>query len=101
MGDHSRNHGGGEYRSFGLLDAYQESKNGIDIADVVGSFSERVSVSISNGFATFEGRNKTTLQSFSGQNILRHDKIVNPTSGRFATHTQIYRWRVPIPEVHK
>jgi hypothetical protein len=93
------------FRSFSPTDATRDAKNGIQVSDVGGSFTNPVKISAPNGVLTFTPENQTTLSSYSGQNLLGRSGIqvgvVNPSSGNLATKTQTFIWRVPIPTQYR
>ena len=72
-------------------------KDGIQIGDVVGTFTSGISVTARNGMLNFEATNSMSLQSYSGENLLRHGLVQNPQSGPFSNKYQTFRWSAPIP----
>lgn len=67
-----------KFRSFGFGDAVLGAFNGINIGDVVGSFTDYVRVSASDNMLTFTATNVMGLRSFYGGN-------------RFGTNVQGHR----------
>ncbi len=74
------------------------------LADVVGSFTETLAVTVRGGKVTYRGVNKTTLQSFWFGNILHRTGIdsyigtikdPDPGSGPLGTVTQTIYFQVP------
>jgi len=88
------------YRNFNPIDGIKSTFNGWDLNDVVGSFTDHITVVVKDGYFYFTGINKTTLESFSGNNIIRHDLVENNDSdkGKYRTVTQKFTWRVPVPK---
>jgi len=85
------------YRIFDTGDFIWGITDGIDLADVIGSITYYVRASTKDGVIHFEGLNKMSLSSYSGQNYLRHDLVNNPHAGAFKTAVQVFRWQVAIP----
>jgi hypothetical protein len=101
-------HGGGTIRdgdeitlehlpAFGVSDGLNGMRDGINIADVIGTFTYGVTARARGDYVYFRGRNAMSLESFSGENLLNHGLVDNPTSGPFSTTVQVIEWRVPIP----
>ncbi|THB74773.1 MAG: hypothetical protein D6B28_01585 [Gammaproteobacteria bacterium] len=89
------------FRSFDPVDGALGFTDGVDLGDVVGSFSDYVTATTKDGMIIFTGVNRTTLESFAGENILNHGLVQNPETGPFSTTTQIFKWSVPIPNEYK
>jgi hypothetical protein len=85
------------FRVFGAGDFIWEISDGIDLADIIGSITYYVSASTRNGIIYFQGVNKMSLQSYSGQNYLRHGLVINPQAGSFKSTSQVFKWQVEIP----
>lgn len=88
---------GGDFRPFNPKDFLVDIVDGVDLCDVVGTFTDRVEIKSSGGMLHFVARNVTSLQSFSGENLLQHHLVDNPPSGMFSDVTQIFKWSIPIP----
>ena len=85
------------FRVFNVGDLFHELTDGIDLADVIGSMTYYVRASTKNGVVYFEGVNKMSLESYSGQNYLKHGLVSNPKNGAFRTTTQVFKWQIVIP----
>ena len=76
--------------SDGLMD-------GINVGDAVGTMTYGVTAEVKGLYVYFTGENAMSLGSFSGENLLRHGQVDNPTRGSFSTTYQRFIWRVPLP----
>jgi hypothetical protein len=65
------------------------------MSDIIGTFSGGISVKADNGMLYFEARNNMSLESFAGENLLKHGQVTNPASGPFSTQTQVFKWEIP------
>jgi hypothetical protein len=72
-------------------------RDGINVGDVIGTFTYGVSAQVRSGFIYFRGENAMSLGSFAAENRLQHGQVSNPTRGRFSTTRQTFEWRVPVP----
>ena len=90
-----------KYSNFGPIDGAYGLLDGVQIGDVVGTFTSGISVVAKDGQLYFQATNKMSLESFSGNNILRHDLVKNPTAGPFSTKVQVFNWIVPNPLPYK
>ena len=85
-------------RDFSPLDGLYGLSDGVQIGDVIGTFTSGVYVTaVGGGVWMFEAGNKMTLSSFSGANVLNHDIIINPKVGQFSPKEQIFRWYIKAP----
>lgn len=85
-------------RDFSPLDGLYGLSDGVQIGDVIGTFTSGVYVTaVGGGVWMFEAGNKITLSSFSGANVLNHDIIIDPKVGRFSPKEQIFRWYIKAP----
>jgi hypothetical protein len=82
---------------FGATDLANGFQDGINLGDVIGTFTDGVTMRSKDGYIYFTGTNAMSLTSFAAENKLQHHQVVNPTSGRFSTTYQTFQWRVPIP----
>jgi YD repeat-containing protein len=82
---------------FGANDGLNGLQDGINTGDVIGTFSYGVTMESRGGYIYFTGKNAMSLESFSGQNRLQHNLIINPETGRFSNTYQTFQWRVPTP----
>ena len=89
------------FRPFGPSDAFWEMLGGIDMADVIGSITHKVRMSTQDGHIYFLATNDMSLESYAGENYLRHGLIDNPESGKFRSTTQVFLWRLPIPKKYR
>lgn len=86
------------FRIFSPLDALIQFSDGIDMDDIIGTFTYYIRVSTNNGTIYFQGVNKMSLESYSGENYLKHGLINNPESGQLSSTTQVFEWQVSIPK---
>jgi len=86
------------FRPFGPSDAFWEMLDGIDMADIIGSITHKVRMSTKDGYIHFMAVNDMSLESYAGENYLRHGLVDNPESGRFRSTTQVFLWKLPIPK---
>jgi hypothetical protein len=85
--------------AYGKADYANGISDGINLGDVIGTFTKGVVAHAKpDGYVYFTGRNTMSLESFSGQNILRHNAVQNPISGRFSNTYQVIEWKVRIPK---
>lgn len=89
---------GNSFRVFSPSDAIPEMINGIDLADIIGTFTYYVRATTKDGMIHFSGVNQLSLESYSGENYLRHGLVDNPKTGPLSSTTQIFEWRVAIPD---
>lgn len=89
------------FRPFGPSDAFWEMLDGIDMADIIGSITHKVRMSTQDGYIYFLATNDMSLESYAGENYLRHGLVKNPESGKFRSTTQIFLWRIPIPQKYR
>jgi len=92
---------GNTFRVFSPNDAIIEMLDGIDLADITGTFTYHIRATTKNGIIYFMGINQISLESYSGENYLRHGLVNNPDTGPFSSTTLVYRWQHPIPEHYK
>lgn len=83
---------------YGAADLANGFQDGINLGDVIGTFTNGVTMRSKDGYIYFTGTNAMSLTSFAAENKLQHHQVVNPASGRFSTTYQIFEWRVPIPQ---
>ena len=72
-------------------------RDGINVGDVIGTFTYGVSAESRGGYMYFTGKNAMSLGSFAVENRLQHGQVSNPTRGAFSNTYQTFQWRVPIP----
>ncbi len=89
------------FRPFSPSDAFWSFFNGIDMADVIGSITHKVRMATKNGNIYFMAINDMSLESYAGENYLRHGLINNPTVGKFRSTTQVFIWELPIPTPYR
>jgi len=85
------------FRVFSPSDAIWQFSDGIDMNDIIGTFTYYVRITTNNGIIHFQGTNKISLESYSGENYLRHGLVNNPDVGPFSSTTQIFEWQIEIP----
>jgi len=86
------------FRIFSPQDAVIQVMDGIDLDDIIGTFTYYIRVTTNNGIIYFSGINKISLESYSGENYLRHGLVDNPEIGALSSTTQIFEWQVNIPK---
>jgi hypothetical protein len=89
------------FRSAGALEFILSLAPKVTLADVVGSFSDRIEVHAKNGILTYKGVNQTTLGSFAENNFRHHfggQKIQDAKtgSGSLGTVQQTIYFQFPI-----
>ena len=89
------------FRPFSPNDAFWEFFDGIDMADVIGSITHKVRMATKDGNIYFMATNDMSLESYAGENYLRHGLINNPEVGKFRSTTQVFTWQLPIPESYR
>ena len=89
------------YRVFGGIDFLTEIIDGIDLADIIGSMTYYVRVSTHEGIIYFQGTNVTSFESYSGENYFGFDWVDNPHQGSFRSTTQVFNWKMPIPDQYR
>lgn len=90
---------GAQFRPYNPKDAAIDFlADGIKMSDVVGSMTYGIEISTRNGMAVFKGVNAMTLQSFSGQNILKHNLVNNKSTGMMMTSKEVFEWEYPLPK---
>ena len=89
------------FRVFSPGDALWEVTDGIDMADIIGTFTYYVRASTNNGIIYFQGVNKISLESYSGENYLGHGLVNNPRLGPLSSTAQVFNWQVAIPEKYR
>ena len=92
---------GNTFRIFSPTDAFIEMLNGIDLADITGTFTYHIRATTKDGYIHFTGVNQMSLESYSGENYLRHGMVTNPDIGPLSSTTQVYKWKVIIPEKYR
>ncbi|WP_233011211.1 hypothetical protein, partial [Rheinheimera faecalis] len=94
--------GAPSFRAYNPIDAIVDmTSDGITMPDVVGTMTYPIEMSTTNGMVVFRGINATTLQSFSGQNILKHNLVNEKSTGMMMTSKQIIEWAYPLPKGSK
>ncbi len=83
---------------FSASDGAYGMRDGINVGDVIGTFTYGVSVEARGGYMYFTGRNAMSLGSFSAENRLQHGQVIDPTRGAFSTTYQTFQWRASIPK---
>ncbi len=86
------------FRVFAPSDALWEMTDGIDMADIIGTFTYYVRATTDEGIIYFQGINKISLESYSGENYLGHGLVNNPKLGPLSSTAQVFKWQVKIPE---
>lgn len=86
------------FRVFSPNDALWEISDGIDLADIIGTFTYFIRATTNHGIIYFTGVNKLSLESYSGENYLGHGLVNNPELGPLSSIAQVFKWRVVIPE---
>ncbi len=89
------------FRVFSPSDALWEFTDGIDMADIIGTFTYYVRATTNNGVIYFQGTNKISLESYSGENYLGHGLANNPKLGPLSSTAQVFKWQVAIPEKYQ
>ena len=100
------NHGGlythyDTYRVFAVTDAFSEMTDGVDVADIIGSFTYNIRMTTDSGKITFHAINVMSLSSYAGERYLQHNMVADPVEGAFKSRVQIFQWQVDIPELSK
>ena len=90
-----------KYANFGPIDGAYGLLDGVQMGDVVGTFTSGVNITAKDGQLYFQATNNMSLESFSGNNIVRHNLVKNPQEGAFSTKVQIFKWVAPIPDQYK
>jgi YD repeat-containing protein len=83
------------FKDFGPKTGALNLIDGIQMSDIIGTFSGGISVKANNGMLYFKARNNMSLESFAGENLLKHGQVTNPASGPFSTQTQVFQWEIP------
>ncbi|NNJ72499.1 MAG: hypothetical protein HKP09_04890 [Enterobacterales bacterium] len=89
------------FRVFSPSDAMVEIVDGVDMADVVGTFTYYVRITSKEGKLTFLATNVMSLGSYAGENYWQYDKVVNPESGAFKSRVQVFEWQQDIPPKYR
>ncbi len=89
------------FRVFAPSDALWEITDGIDMADIIGTFTYYVRATTNDGIIYFQGINKLSLESYSGENYLGHGLVNNPKLGPLSSTAQVFIWQVAIPEKYR
>lgn len=89
------------FRVFSPNDALWEFTNGIDMADIIGTFTYFIRATTKDGNIYFTGVNKLSLESYSGENYLGHGLVNNPELGPLSSTAQVFKWQVEIPEKYR
>jgi hypothetical protein len=89
------------FRVFAPSDALWEFTDGIDMADIIGTFTYYVRATTSDGMIYFQGVNKISLESYSGENYLGHGLVNNPKLGPLSSTAQVFKWQIEIPEKYR
>jgi hypothetical protein len=89
------------FRVFAPNDALREISDGIDLADIIGTFTYYIRATTQDGCIYFTGVNKLSLESYSGENYLGHGLVNNPNLGALSSTAQVFKWSVIIPEKYR
>lgn len=89
------------FRVFSPNDALWEITDGIDLADIIGTFTYYTRATTKDGTICFTGVNKLSLESYSGENYLGHGLVNNPELGPLSSTAQVFEWQVQIPEKYR
>ena len=89
------------FRVFSPNDALREFTDGIDLADIIGTFTYYIRVTTNDGIIYFTGVNKLSLESYSGENYLGHGLVNNPKLGPLSSTAQVFKWSTDIPEKYR
>ena len=89
------------FRIFSPNDALWEFADGIDMADIIGTFTYFIRATTKDGSIFFTGINKLSLESYSGENYLGHGLVNNPELGPLSSTAQVFEWQVEIPEKYR
>jgi hypothetical protein len=85
------------FRSAGLAEALKPFGEHVTLGDVIGSFTEKLTVTVKDGHVTYRGVNKTTVRSFAYGNISNENGvenvIENPLVGPLGTIKQVVYFR--------
>ncbi len=89
------------FRIFSPQDAMIQLMDGIDMDDIIGTFTYYVRLSTDNGIIHFSGINMLSLESYSGENYLKHGLVTNPEKGALSSTAQVFEWQVIIPKEYR
>ncbi len=85
------------FRSAGLAEALKPFGEHVTLADVIGSFTEKLTVTVKDGHVTYRGVNITTIDSFAYGNIRNRlnpgKKLKDPEKGPLAPIKQVVYFR--------
>lgn len=87
------------FRVFAGHDAFLEMINGIDVADIIGSFTYYIRLTTSSGKINFHAVNVMSLSSYAGERYFQHDMVTDPDRGAFKSRVQIFQWQTDIPVI--
>ena len=85
------------FRVFAGNDALFEFADGIDVADIIGSFTYYIRMTTASGKITFHAVNVMSLSSYAGERYFQHNLVADPDSGAFKSRVQVFQWQVDIP----